>query len=102
MFSLSLFGVIILTSACSNSSIKDNASAIAGTEKENILYIYKDGKMRFRSRYLNEEDVVIYEDGRGGEKAAVKLRVPRYPDYYHDSIVVIRVDESVENSISQN
>lgn len=70
--------------------------------KENILYIYEDGKMKFRSRYLNKEDVVIYEDGRGGEKAAVKVRVPRYPDFYRDSINVVRVDNEIEKSASQN
>lgn len=39
------------------------------------------------------EDVIIYPDGFGGEKAAVKLYVPYHPPYYRDHIVVERLDK---------
>ena len=95
---------VVFTSACSFTSLKDeglNKTAI-NEKPVDILYIYENGKMKFRSRYLNKEDVVIYQDGKGGEKAAIKMRVPRYPDYYRDSIVVVRVSETSEKSVSQN
>jgi hypothetical protein len=89
-------------SACNSASVKNNDLSVNNTDKKNILYIYQDGRMKFRSRYLNKEDVIIYEDGRGGEKAAIKMRVPRYPEHYRDSIVVVRVDNEMENAVSQN
>ena len=45
-----------------------------GKEKE-ILYIFPDGRFEYKGRTLNSEDVVIYRDGRGGERAAVKLLI---------------------------
>lgn len=66
-------------------------------EKEpEILYIYPDGRMELNNRIMNDEDVIIYEDGRGGERAAVKLRIPRRPDVYRDTIIVERRDIPVE------
>jgi hypothetical protein len=38
-----------------------------------ILYIHPDGTMIFRGRIMNEEDVIIYEDGRGGETVERKV-----------------------------
>ena len=41
---------------------------VAAKDKEpEILYILPDGTMEFKGRIMNKEDVVIYEDGRGGE-----------------------------------
>ena len=99
-----LITTVVFTSACSFTSLKDNDLNTAAVNEKpvDILYIYKNGKMKFRSRYLNDEDVVIYQDGKGGEKAAIKMRVPRYPDYYRDSIVVVRVTDTSDESISQN
>jgi len=69
----------------------------AGNKEQEIFYIYPDGVMEFRGRIMNREDVVIYEDGRGGELAAVKLSVPRKPDFYRSNIIVVRkeIDVSV-------
>ena len=62
---------------------------------EDILYILPDGTMEFRGRIMDKKDVIIYEDGRGGERAAVRLIMPLHPDVYRDSITVDRVDLDV-------
>jgi hypothetical protein len=49
--------------------------------------------MEFRNRKLPGEDVIIYPDGSGGERAAVKVYDPLHPDYYRDSIRVERKTE---------
>ena len=55
------------------------------------LFIYEDGTMEFKNRKMDPKEVVIYNDGRGGEKAAVKLSLePLHPAFYRDSIVVVR------------
>lgn len=102
LYSLILIIGLIFASACSIGFNKEYDLEVSNSNKKDILYIYQDGKMKFRSRYLNTEDVVIYEDGKGGEKAAIKVRVPRYPDYYRDSIIVVRVENETEMSVSQN
>ncbi len=62
----------------------------AATEPDQLT-IYADGTMEFRNRKLNSEDVVIYDDGRGGERAAVKISLePLHPPFYRDTIVVVR------------
>ena len=38
---------------------------------------------------------MIYDDGRGGERAAVKLIIPRQPDVYRDTIIVVRIEIDV-------
>lgn len=58
---------------------------------DDILYILPDGTMEFRGRIISDEDVIIYEDGRGGERAAVKLDLPLYNHVWRDTIVVDRV-----------
>lgn len=56
-----------------------------------LLFIYEDGSMEFRNRPIDSDDVVIYADGRGGEKAAVQINLePLHPPFYRDSIVVVR------------
>jgi len=67
----------------------------AGEKEQEILYIYPDGKMEFKGRIKNKEDVVIYEDGRGGERAAVKLIIPHRSDVYRDTITVERKEIDV-------
>ena len=66
----------------------------SGNEQE-VLYILPDGSMEFKGRLMAEKDVVIYKDGRGGERAAIKLIIPRHPDVYRDSIDVERVELDV-------
>ena len=68
---------------------------------DNTLLVYQDGRMEFNSRFLDDKDVVIYADGRGGERAAIKVRVPLHPDFYRDSIVVVRVKHKFEEAITQ-
>jgi hypothetical protein len=47
--------------------------------------------MEFRNRLMATEDVVIYPDGFGGEKAAVRIRLePFRSDFFRDTIVVER------------
>lgn len=92
----------IFVSACNVGSAKKYGLNVSDSDKKDILYIYQDGKMKFRSRYLNKEDVVIYEDGRGGEKAAIKMLVPIYSGFYRDSIIVVRVDNEKEKSLSHD
>ena len=59
-------------------------------EPEQLL-VYADGTMEFRNRKIDPENVVIYEDGRGGERAAVKMSLePLHPPFYRDTIVVVR------------
>ncbi len=55
------------------------------------LTIYADGTMEYRNRKIGAKDVVIYDDGRGGERAAVKISLePLHPPFYRDTIVVVR------------
>ncbi len=65
---------------------------VKSTAKEpEQLFIRADGTMEFRNRKIDAEDVVIYDDGRGGEKAAVKISLePLHPPFYRDTIVVVR------------
>ena len=84
------------------STISNDYVALDQTDEPEMLIIYKDGKMEYKSRFVDQNDVVIYNDGRGGERAAVKVRVPIHPDFYRDSIVVVRVDNRMENTVSQN
>ena len=72
-----------------------------GPEK---LIVYADGNMEFRDRPIHEQDVIIYEDGYGGEKAAVRIRMePLHPDFFRDTIVVERRDGTeTGQSVIQN
>ncbi len=71
-------------------------------KKPEILTIHPDGTMVFRNRTMNEDEVIIYPDGRGGEKAAVRVYEPIRPlsrkrsYYYRDTIVVDRIDPEKE------
>jgi hypothetical protein len=73
-------------SACMNQApVKKVAKA------PEYLYIYDDGSMEFNNRGINADDVVVYSDGRGGEKAAIKVSMePLHPAFFRDSIIVIR------------
>ena len=59
-------------------------------KEREILQIQSDGQMVFKDRVMPTEDVIIYPDGYGGEKAAVKLYSPYHRPFYRDSIVVER------------
>ena len=83
----------LLLSACMG-----QAPVKTATPKEpELLTVRADGTMEFRNREMNAKDVVIYKDGRGGERAAVKMSLePLHPPFYRDSIIVVR--ESSEES----
>ncbi len=62
-----------------------------------ILTIYPDGSMVFNDRFVNQDDIVIYPDGFGGEQAAIILfNVPYHPEFYRDSIQVYRINDEGE------
>jgi hypothetical protein len=70
---------------CTGTPVRDPA---AGPEK---LIVHEDGSMEFRNKLMAAEDVVIYPDGFGGEKAAVRIRLePLHPDFFRDTIIVER------------
>jgi hypothetical protein len=78
----------ILLSACS--IIPETQSS----DEPEILTIYPDGSMKLMGRPIPPEDVVIYPDGYGGEKAAIKSGLqPLHPPFYRDTIIVERVKE---------
>jgi hypothetical protein len=91
--------MIFFLSACNSASIQDNA--LQSSLSQETLYVYEDGKMKLNSRYVDSENVIIYSDGRGGEKAAVIVHFPVRSNFYRDSIVVVRVDEKSEESLAQ-
>lgn len=72
------------------------APLVADKKEPEILTIFPDGSMKLMGRLLPAEDVVIYPDGYGGEKAAVKVRLdPLHPSFYRDSIRVNRLGPSL-------
>lgn len=79
--------ICLSLTACNNSAMIKSAN----TEPDK-LQIYSDGKMIFKDRVMPSEDVIIYPDGFGGEKAAVKLYAPFHPPFYRDHIVVERLN----------
>ena len=58
--------------------------------------------MEFRNRKYARENVIIYPDGTGVERAAVKMYVPLHPDYYRNSIVVVRSDPEYTINTNSN
>ncbi len=98
---LFLFAATMFISACASTSNVD-PRLLAQKDNSNTLYVYQDGRMFFKARQVDVDDVVIYADGRGGERAAIKMIVPIHPDYYRDSIVVVRVNENRDVAVSQN
>jgi hypothetical protein len=100
----SLFSSIFLFALlfCSACTMTPKTTAVSDpVEEQDTLYVYEDGRMQFNSRFVNDDDVVIYSDGRGSERAAIKVRVPIHPDFYRDSILVVRVENKFDESISQ-
>ena len=88
----------LLATGCTHSP--SVASAPGGPEK---LVIHPDGSMVFRDRPISGNDVVIYRDGYGGEKAAVRIRMePLHPDFFRDTIIVERKVLQEDNTVTQN
>ena len=94
--------IFLFTSLLIASCATANKPVSTSEKEQEVFYIYPDGTMEFRGRIKNKEDVVIYEDGYGGERAAVKILVPlnRYQkkphtEYYRDNITVERIEIDV-------
>ena len=80
--------VAVLT-GCTSTPVRKEAT-VTPTQPEKLI-IHPDGSMEFRDRLMATEDVVIYPDGFGGEKAAVRIRLePFRSDFFRDTIVVER------------
>ncbi|MFT5425674.1 MAG: hypothetical protein ACI9ZT_000606 [Gammaproteobacteria bacterium] len=82
--------VLLLASVLMASCAASNQAVAVGDKQQEYLHIYPDGTMKFNGRIMNEEDVIIYDNGRGGEYAAVKLVIPRHSNVFRNSIVVER------------
>lgn len=98
VFKMKRIIILLMTSLLMTSCATAKQPVTQAEKKQEFLYVYPDGKMEFRGRIMNEEDVIIYEDGRGGERAAVKLFIPRRSHVFRDSIIVERnvIDVLVE------
>jgi len=83
---------LVFLSACSLTPAKTIHSSVED-KKVDKLFVYSDGSMMFNDRFVSVKNVVIYPDGFGGERAAVKMIVPLHPDFYRDSIRVVRTDD---------
>lgn len=59
-------------------------------KKPDVLVVQSDGSFVLNNRNVVKSDVIIYPDGFGGEKAAVKVRNPIHPDFFRDTIIVRR------------
>ena len=94
-----LFHLLMLTTLIFISGCLDIGLVKSTKPEVDTLYVHADGTMFLNDRLLPEEDVIIYEDGFGGEKAAVKMYPHIHPAFYRDSIVVERMDEETEKNI---
>ena len=57
--------------------------------------------MEFQNREIGADNVVFYSDGRGGEKAAVKVSMePIQPAFFRDSIIVVRKPTDSASSVA--
>ncbi|MDZ7736519.1 MAG: hypothetical protein U5P41_10725 [Gammaproteobacteria bacterium] len=95
LLSIVTCGVLLLAAgACSMQPARQGSAVIA-----DVLYVYNDGTMKLNDRSVDPANVVIYPDGFGGEKAALKMRVPLHPDYYRDTIVVERKTDPADSIV---
>ena len=91
---LILLACVLTAVSCSTSG---TTVAKPHEKKKEVLVIYADGTMMLNGRIMNEKDVVIYPDGYGGERAAVRVSVaPLHPDFFRDTIPVDRIEVEVE------
>ena len=96
MKTLMLAGLSGFLVACSH------APQTVESKEPEILTIFADGTMKLEDRSVPAEDVVIYPDGYGGEKAAIKVWLaPLHPPFYRDSIVVRRLNDG-ETLVTEN
>ena len=93
--SLVFLSVNLAVSGCNTTAVHRSAQKVP-----EFLQIQTDGKMVFKDRIMPVEDVIIYPDGYGGEKAAVKLYTPYHHPFYRDSIIVERLES--KNQVTDN
>lgn len=93
-FCCSLLAASFLFSGCSLIPVRKPID-----KAQEKLTVNSDGSMEFRNRKLPGGDVIIYPDGSGGEKAAIKVYDPLHPDYYRDSIRVERKTGSDQDTL---
>ena len=84
---ITLAAVCLLLTACTREIMVRSSDQQKSPER---LVVHADGKKVFKNRVLPDNEVIIYQDGRGGEKAAVKVYAPLHPSFFRDSIVVER------------
>jgi hypothetical protein len=96
--------IFLLASVLMTSCATTNQPVAIAEKDRDVLHIYPDGKMILDGRFINEDNVVIYDDGRGGERAAVRLIVPQnryqrqpHTAFYRDTIIVEREGIEVLN-----
>ncbi|MEQ8288509.1 MAG: hypothetical protein RIB78_02175 [Gammaproteobacteria bacterium] len=83
--------IIVLFASTLAACAPTRTAVVSAEDNNKTLYVLPDGTMEFKGRVVPGEDVVIYNDGRGGERAAVKLDLPLYNHAYRDSIIVERI-----------
>jgi hypothetical protein len=87
------FKLLLLLAALQLPACSMIPPAETGPKQAEVLTIFPDGSMRLMGRLVPAEDIIIYADGFGGEKAAIKVRLePLHPPFYRDSIIVKRLD----------
>lgn len=84
-----LLGSALAAGAAGCSTAPTRETPSAGVHRDR-LYIRSNGQMQLNHLPIDAEDVVIYPDGRGGERAAVKVRTEVHPPFYRDTISVLR------------
>ena len=91
-------------STCVLALLLAGCSAIPSHSTPEKLVVYADGSMEFHDKPIPRKDVILYADGFGGEKAAVRVRMqPLHPDFFRDSIIVVRrAIPAADTEISQN
>ena len=80
--------LLTLTTAACNQT---KPAMISDVNDKQTLYVLPDGTIEYKGRVMTDDDVVIYQDGYGGERAAVKLYFPLYSHAWRDTIQVERV-----------
>ena len=87
---------LLLLAGCNSVPERD----LAMESPTELLTVHPDGKLVYRNRVMDENDVVIYPDGQGGERAAVKMLVPLHPPFYRDTIIVERISNAEIESVN--
>jgi hypothetical protein len=92
-----IIALCIISFILCSCSVNEKTDVTTENERD-VLYILPNGTMKYKGRVINNEDVVIYDAARRGERAAIKIILPLHPDAYRDNISVERkvIDVAVE------